>query len=154
MKGYAFPPDARPLSDWWDKMKFASSYNGRPVEYRQQELQSLLENMGFSNFNHQTVSIPLKRCPGGSWEKHLIEAFLTILLSAGKNAVTEPLYGLCASLFTRQLKMPDEEVRQLCGNVWTVLRKGLEKNTPVYFNLYVAFGQVRLVVTNVLPDTS
>lgn len=144
MRGYAFPPEARPLSEWWDKMKFASSYNGRSMEYRQQELQLLLENMGFSNFTHQTVSIPLLRFPEGAWEKHLVECFLCALMGTGTNAMTEPLVGLSMSLFTRTppLQLSEGDVLRLCSDVCGALRKGLAKDTPVYYNLYVACRRV------------
>lgn len=117
------------------------------MEYRHQDLQSLLEYMGFTNFNHQTVSIPLLRFPEGAWEKHLVESFLSVLMGTGKNAVTDPIYGLSVSLLTRQLPeqqhlLSEERVRQLCGEVWTALNGGLRKDTPVYYNLYVACRRI------------
>ena len=138
MRGYAFPPEARPLSVWWDKMKFASHWHGRPLEYRQQELQELLERRGFLHFTHQTVSIPLLRSPEGAWEKHLVESFLCSFMGTG-NLLTDPLVGLSMSLLTRTppLNMSEEDVLRLCSEVCRALRTGLAKDTPVFYNLYV-----------------
>ncbi len=116
------------------------------MEYPHQVLQSVLERTGCSNFNVQTIRIPLLRFPEGAWEKLLVENFITQLMGTSKTAMTNPIHGLSMSLLTRLLPNPpngwsEERVRQLCGEVWEALNGGLRKDTPVYYNLYVACHQ-------------
>lgn len=143
MRGRDFPPEALPLRQWWHGMQRASTLAGKPIDYPK-DLEHILRDAGFINFNHQEIQIPLRRFEGtgseNAWEKHLVEYFICSLTGWRDRLSENPLFGWTVSLLSRQLNVSPAQIKEICSNARDLLYKGFAKETPVYFTLYVLHG--------------
>ena len=113
-------------------MREASARSHRPIDYRE-DTEALLTRAGFSDITHRTVRIPLGSRARDKREASLKRNYKSIMCVADDTgSVSQTFEGLSLSLFTRQLRMPSEQVRPMCDMLRRIC---MTDEVPIYHTM-------------------
>ena len=129
---HGYPPQAQPLLEWWNHMTQASSRLQRPIAYPE-DTETLLTRAGFTDINHKVVRIPLQSHSQDRRHAELCRYYKGYMCDEDVDGnVMQGFEGLSLSLFTRQLQMPAQYVRNLCRVLRSICA---HDQLPLYHNM-------------------
>lgn len=129
-----YPPQAKPLFDWYDSLHYASGLAERSIAYRE-DTEALLTGAGFTDINHKIIRIPLHNLSTDAREHDLAQYYLTAMCIPDDNGnPNQSFEGLTMSLSTRQLRWAPHQVKSLCDAVRDVCKSNYQN---LYHNVHV-----------------
>ena len=111
----------------------ASSNFGCDIAYRD-DTEDLLTTAGFVDISHRTVRIPLQANPRDERDASLKRYFQSFMSwpDDDDGGIPQSFEALSLSLFSRELRMPADEIRAMCNSLRHIYASD---RWPLYHNL-------------------